>query len=249
MENNLISPEVTLLIRGKINTELLNKYLLNYYHNYIIISTWPDSPWVNSINLKLVNYNKHSVILNMQKPSDSFEGFQNLFYQIKCVYTALDSISTKYTIILRGDEYFSNLDYVFDSIKYATNYIFCSPIFFRPKSFHPFHISDHLLAGTTQNLKMMFDTSYKNFSKNDLPLVYEPEVYLTKNYLFRKYGRRMSVFDKKIISPEVSMKNHFRILDLNKMKPYTAVFNQIGAVWNSNFIPEENNSISKIEDY
>ncbi len=33
------------------------------------------------------------------------------------------------------------------------------------------------------------------------------------------------------------------------MKPYMAVYNQMQITWNSNFIPEENNSISQIQDY
>ena len=248
MESNLLNNNVTLIIWGKINTELINKYLSDYYNNYIIISTSPSEPWVNSVNLKLVNYNKHSIILNMTEPSDKFEGFNNLYEHIQNIYIAINSISTKYAIILRGDEYFSNLSYVYKKIELA-RHLYCSPIFFKPKSLHPYHISDHLIAGTVNNLKIMFNTCYENFSAQDLPLTYESEIYITTNYIYKKYNKDMFVFNEKIISPEIVMKNHFAILDLNEMKPYTLVSPQIGKVWNDNFIPEENNSISKMEDY
>lgn len=249
MENSLISTDCTILIRGKITNYNLQKYLLNYYDNKIIISTWINEFWVNSFNLHFLNEKKHSLILNMTHEEDAFNYCQNLYYQVKTVYNALNSINSKYLIVLRADEYYSNLKYIYEEIKNNIKYIYCSPIFFRPRSYIKYHFSDHIIAGTTENIKLMFEKSYKNFSKKEINLDYCPEVYLTKNYLYYKYHKNQKIFDEEKISCKNLIKNNFRILDLNKMKPYTVVHNQLKKTWNSNFIPEENNSISKIEDY
>jgi hypothetical protein len=248
MEDNLISHDCTLLIKGKINFNNLKEYLSNYYNNNIIISTWMNEFWANSFNLHFLNQEKHSLILNMMHDKDLFDYYQNLYYQVKTVYTALNSISSKYLIILRGDEYYSNLKYVYKEILNDPKYIHCTPIFFRPENYLKYHFSDHIIAGTTENLKLMFIKSYENFFRREIDLDYCPEIYLTKNYLYYKYKKSEKVFNG-CVSCKRIMKNNFKILNLNKMKPYTVVYNKINQIWNSNFVPEDNNSISKIEDY
>ncbi len=183
MEDRLIDSNCTLLIRGKINHNNLHKYLLNYYDNKIIISTWINEFWINSFNLHFLNQKKHGLILNMINDDDIFNYYQNLYYQVKTVYTALNSITSKYVIILRGDEYYSNLKYIYEEIKNNPKFLYCSPIFFRPEKYIKYHCSDHIIAGTTENVKLMYVNSYINFSKLELNLDTCPEVYLTKNYL------------------------------------------------------------------
>jgi hypothetical protein len=249
MENNLIDSDCTILIRGKITQDYFNKYLLNYYNNKIIISTWVNEFWVNSFNLHLLNQKKHSLILNMTNDNDLFDSFQNLYYQIKTVYTALNSINSKYLIILRGDEYYSNLKYIYKEIKDNPKYVHCSPVFFRPENYIKYHFSDHIIAGTTENLKLMFAKSYENFFTKEIPISLYPEVYLTTNYLYNKYLKSPKVLNEEKISCKRIMKNNFSILNLELLKPYNIVFNRLNLKWNNNFIPEENNSISKMEDY
>lgn len=248
MENSLINPEVTLLIHGKINTDFLNRYLSEYYNTYIVISTFHYEPWVNSINFKLLNNYKHSLILNMERPSNFFSGFLDLYSEIKNIYTALNSISTKYTILLKGEEHYSNLEYIFKTIEHSTRYLFCTPIFFRPSSFCPFHISDNIIAGTTKNLVQMYTSSYENFKTNKLEFDSEKSIYITKNYLYNKF-KTLDIFDEKVKSNKVIMKNYFSILDLEFLKPYTANHRSINFEWHNNFIPENYNSISNMQDY
>jgi hypothetical protein len=67
--------------------------------------------------------------------------------------------------------------------------------------------------------------------------------------LYNKYLKSPKVFNEKKISCKRIMKNNFSILNLELLKPYNVMLNQLNLKWHNNFIPEENISISKMEDY
>ena len=239
---------VTVIIQGRLLQESYDFYIKNYKDFPVIISTWVD----NKISFKDLPSNFRVVL--SQYPKDF--GDQNLHLQIISTLSGLDMVNTKYTIKIRGDEYWSNLQYIDLCIKSVSNKIWTSSIFFRAWQYSEYHISDHIIAGTTDNLKLMFSESKKIFDNGELNLskwkvdgkmhkwvkTHAPEERITKAYL------RVVEFDKfEKVDGRILMKNHFDILNIDMMKPYKIKANLFKKEWVDDFIPEKNYSISTID--
>jgi len=171
-------------------------------------------------------------------------------YQFVSTINGLNNVSTKYVVKVRGDEYYSNIDFIRDLVESNPSKIWTVPVFFRHGTDFPYHISDHLIAATTENLKFMFGATKYAF---DNKLIYhvvdgqrysywEPEINLTKGYLMAKYKEE---FHKKEMN-QIMVEN-FDIIPLTELKPYKIIANIFKTYWINNFTPELNQSISKIE--
>ena len=240
--------DVTIIVQGKISQDAYNFWLENYKDYKVIISTWIDT------NIDFVNIHDNFKIVLSQIPSVS--GDQNLNYQLVSTINALECVTTKYVIKIRGDEYWSNLQYIANTIKVQSNKIHTSPVFFRHWSFAEYHISDHLICGTTENLLCMFRETKHNFDTGKLNIskwfldgkfwkwahTHAPEERLTKSYLNIKNPNTFEKIDGRIL-----MKENFNILDIDVLKPYKIKANIFKVEWKDNFIPERNYSISTID--
>lgn len=218
----------TLLIQGKLDKECYNFYVKNYLDFPVVISTWSNV--VNDIKIEDLPSNFY--VLYSKAPS--VPGKQNSNLQIESTKRGLKLVDTKYVIKMRGDEYYSNIEDLETLISTNENKIITSPVFFRPPSMFKYHVSDHLMVSTTENLKKMF---YIETYNTKIPV----EVNLTMNFLSK-------VDNKYLDEPIDSMCRNFDIIDLTKHKPYKITYNTQQRVF-TNFIPEHNKSVSKMTDY
>ena len=240
--------DVTVIIQGRLLQESYDFYTENYTEFPVIISTWVD----NKIDFTNLPQN-FSVILSPYP--DNF-GAQNLHLQIISTLTALEKVKTKYVIKLRGDEYYSNLQYILNSIKVEPDKIHTSSIFFRAWQYAEYHISDHIVAGTLGNLMLMFSQSKYNFETGKVNIskwkkdgkffkwveTHAPEERITKSYLNAKEPFRFEKVDGRIL-----MKEYFDILDIDLLQPYKIRANLFKKEWKEGFVPERNFSISTID--
>jgi hypothetical protein len=217
--------DITILVQGKLEEECYNFYVKNYNNFPVVLSIWDDTQF----NLK--SQPKNFTISYINKPLDPEPQNSNL--QIQSTLNGLQYVKTKYVIKIRGDEYYSNLDDIGKLIKKDDSKIYTSPVYFRhPRNFL-YHISDHLISSRKENLfKMFSDITYERA----LPV----EVNLGINFLKKVEPN----YDK---NPIESMVKYFDIIDLNNHKPYMITTNCCNPRKHTNFIPEKNNSISKIE--
>lgn len=233
---------VTILLQGKVLQDSVDFLVQHYPTANVVISTWIG----HGLDLSNLPHSYNVVLTKL--PEDG--GAQNMNYQILSTLNGLRFVNTDYVIKLRGDEYYSNLDYVAYEISMNPSKIHCSSVFFRHWSFMEYHISDHIIAGTTQNLKLMFESTKFNLENG---LVYhirdgqkfefwEPEINLTRSYLMAKEFERWDKVDGRKL-----MVDNFEILDIQKLHPYKIVANIFKAQWNDGFIPERNFSISDIK--
>jgi hypothetical protein len=231
MKNNF-----TLLIQGRILQSTYDFYKKNYKDYPIIVSTWDDCN---------VNFENENFIIKSKYPNELGNANRNLqFYSTKI---GLENVKTKYVIKLRGDEEYSNLEYAMELLLNNDDKILVSPIFFRKWKDIKYHISDHLLLGKTENLLMMYKTVYDKFNMVDDNFFYKktaPEAVLGKTYIEMREKTNLSDDD----SNYQYMLNYYDILDLNNHIPYKVVANVMKKVWNSNFIPENEGSISDMKD-
>lgn len=231
----MINDDLTILIQGRCSDECLDLQNKNYYSYNVIYSLWDDS------SVEISNSNSVKVIIST-KPKES--GPQNLFLQVVSTLNGLLQVKTKYCIKMRADEYVSNIEYIMESVERNTEMLHTLPVFFRPYHLYKFHCSDHLIAGTTENLLLMFQTCYdkillKNWKSSDFT---NPEMELTRTYLEQK--EKTDISEKRHL-----MRQYFNILDINSVKPYIIVANGMKKKFYDNFDPQKNDSITNLDNY
>jgi hypothetical protein len=238
----------TIIIQGKLEQDSYNFYINKYKNCPVIISTWADC----KIDFSGLPKNFKLIIA----PLSGESGEQNINYQLISTLNALDNVKTKYVIKMRGDEYWSYPENIYQSIITEPDKIHCSSVFFRAWQYCEYHMSDHIIASTTENLKLLFETTKYNYDNGRLNVskwkvdgvfrgyinTHAPEERLTKSYLEAKEPDRFEKVDGRIL-----MKEHFSILDIQLLRPYKVKANLFKIEFKDNFIPEKNFSISNID--
>jgi hypothetical protein len=240
--------DVTVIIQGRLMQDSYDFYIKNYRECPVIISTWIDN------KIDFTNLPSNFIVLLSPYPENY--GAQNYHLQIISTLNALEKVKTKYVIKVRGDEYYSNIQYILNSIRVQPDKVHTSSIFFRAWQYAEYHISDHIIAGTTENVLIMFNACKYNFDFNKLNIskwkkegkffkyvtTHAPEERITKSYLYAKEPYRFEKVDGRIL-----MKQHFDILDIELLHPYKIKANLFKKEWKGGFIPERNYGISTID--
>ena len=225
---------ITILLQGRVDSHIYNFYLNEYPNTPIVISTWEDSELDESF------INKNTLLIKNIYPSDRGKANTNL--QLISTIAGLNSISTKYTIKIRGDEKYSNLiEYIESLLLQDDKLIYITPVFFRKWDYHPYHISDHMIIGLTSNISNMFNSANSNYIDN-YDYKGTVETLLGKSYIDFCENK---ILDFSIYSAQY-MKNYYSILNLEKLKPYKIVANCFNKIWYDDFINDDNASISDI---
>jgi hypothetical protein len=233
--------DVTLIIQGRITQETFDFYVKNYKGWDVIISTWVG------LNINYSELPDGFTLLISKLPK--IGGFQNLNYQLVSTLNGLTKTKNPYVIKVRGDEQWSNLENVAKLIKSKSNKIWCSSVFFRPWIYMQYHTSDHIIAGTLENLLTMFQSTKYNFENDSIyyikngekTLYWEPEIMLTRSYIKAKAPTRYEKVDGRILIAE-----YFDIIDIDVLKPFLIKANIFKKEYRE-FIPEKNFSISTIQ--
>tara|TARA_Y100000004_G_scaffold177103_1_gene218360 strand:- start:569 stop:1372 length:804 start_codon:yes stop_codon:yes gene_type:complete len=165
--------DVTLVLQGPIAKGKLETYLvagmknLKYYSETAktIISTWkgaklkPSKKILAKYNIDIIEASE-DLYKNMYRDA-------NMNFQVASTLNGLKKVKTKYAIKLRCDESFSDLSKFIQKIKENPEKIVTTNMFFSKNSYDPFHPSDHVIGGTTENMKSMFDYAFKVCQKEN----------------------------------------------------------------------------------
>jgi len=238
----------SIIIQGKLEQDCYDFYVAKYRNCSVIISTWTDS------TIDFSNLPKNFKLVLAPLPAES--GDQNINYQLISTLNALDLVKTKYVIKMRGDEYWSYPENIYQSIINQPDKLHCSSVFFRAWQYCEYHMSDHIIAGTFQNIKLLFQKTKENWDSFRLNVskwkvngqfkgfihTHAPEERLTKSYLEAKEPDKFEKEDGRNL-----MKKYFSILDIQFLKPYKIKANLFKVEFKDNFIPEKNFSISNID--
>lgn len=240
--------DCTIIIQGKLENDSYDFFVKKYDNCQVIISTWSGT------NIDFSNIPKNFKVILSPLPTES--GDQNINYQIVSTLNALEIVKTKYVIKMRGDEYWSYPENIYQSIISSPDKLWSSSVFFRAWQYAEYHISDHIIAGTLENLMILFKAAKYNWDNGRLNIskwkidgnfnryikTHAPEERLTKSYLEAKDPERFEKIDGRFL-----MKIHFDILNIDLLKPYKIKANLFKKEWKDNFIPERNYSISNID--
>jgi len=168
--------DYTILLQGRIEKKTMDFWSKNFKNKNICVSIWEDD----------IEYDfpKNWSVVRNKKPIERI-GYKNFDLQLISTINGLAKINTKYVIKMRCDEYWSNINEIVKIIEDDDEKIICGSLFFRPVGMHPFHISDHILAGKLTNIQLMFTSAYDNLLNNfwDFPI---PECQLGIAYLWNK---------------------------------------------------------------
>jgi len=112
--NNL---DLSIVVQGIITEESLDFYLTNYKKFNLIFSIWDDS----TIDLSKINSNI-KLIISKKNELNNLESklkINNIHYLYQVISTlkGLNECQSKYVVKIRGDEYISNIEYLYFNIK------------------------------------------------------------------------------------------------------------------------------------
>jgi hypothetical protein len=149
--------DLTIILQGVVNPETIELWKTHHKNSKIIISTWEDCDfdfdgWLPDNWTLIVN----------SYPLLRFAPIANLDYQIISTLKALYKVDTKWVIKMRADEYWSNIDKIYERMQSNSEKIVSGSMFFRKWGLWPFHIGDKILGGTNDNLKLMFESTLHN---------------------------------------------------------------------------------------
>jgi hypothetical protein len=230
---------ITIVIQGRLERECYDFYVENYKNYPVIISTWENTVAMLDIN----NIPHNFTIIENIVPVEA--GYQNFNLQVESTLAALELVKTEYVIKMRGDEYYSNIEYLLEKVTSLPQMVFTSPIFFRAWKLYKFHISDHLIVGTTDNIKKMFVGAKNTNLRCDKK--FSPEQILTIEYLL-SHNEKPLIGSKMNDSKRGLMKKYFSILELEKLKDYKVTANAIKKVYKNDFDLVRTKSIGDINE-
>lgn len=183
-------PDVTFLIQGPMHP-LCMANIFNYLrHGNVVLSTWDTRTHLlkdgavknrNKIPSEMIKdfhdfytpQEDHKFTMKMHKaPSKRFlhengvYNYGNSFYQFYTCHEGMKLVDTKYTIKVRTDELYTDVLPLIKKVKEAQpTTLVTTNTFFRKLNKFPWHPSDHVVCGTTQNLAGIFEKAL-SFCKN-----------------------------------------------------------------------------------
>jgi hypothetical protein len=151
--------DFTLIIHGPLTIYTMFT-LYRYVHDFDIVVVAPKPTIKNNIVKEIDELVSSpganiSLVLYGDVMREGYNNVQNKYLHFFSVNLGLNLSSSRYIIKMRSDEFYSNLTPFMESVKKYPNKITTNDVFFRNSKI-PFHPSDHLVGGTTENMKLVF---------------------------------------------------------------------------------------------
>jgi hypothetical protein len=234
--------DFTLIIHGPLTIYTMFT-LYRYVHDFNIVIVSPKPMVKNNIIREieeLVSSPKAniSLILYGNVLREEYNNIQNKYLHFFSVNMGLNLANTDYTIKMRSDEFYSNLDPFMESVRKYPEKITTGDVFFRNSKI-PFHPSDHLVGGTTENMKLVFeqaklmcevsedkhDDSFFKIAKASM-LYKTHKVVVAEQYLGMACLKEILEIDEVIADDlEEHMKETFNIVPSEDLGVYRVMFN------------------------
>ena len=203
--------DLTIVIQGRCEREQMQLWIDNYSDWNVIVSTWIDY----DLNLNFPNNWK---IIKSEYPK-RFADIQNIDLQVISTLNGLKEVQTDYVIKVRGDEFFSNLYLVYNRMKEVHPKVLVSSIFFRQLGMYLYHISDHIICSTTENLNIMFEKTH-DLLVNSIKFNNTPESHLGFSFISGKENWDLYEIEKYKSINDDMIRKWYSIFEISKLKPY-----------------------------
>lgn len=202
--------KVTFVIQGKRNTNFNSILDKCFEYGLFIDSTWDDT---DDEFIKVKN----------EIQENNYSNLGNIYFQTYSTLKGIYKVETEYIIKCRGDEYYNYNNFIHKMLK-NPHKIITNNVYAAKTEEVPFHPSDHLIGGKTENLKLMFEKSIELLKKNYKISneASKSEQHLAMSYLCS--SKNLCDFEnlKKLPHEEVKkiMKDNFEIVNINDLKDY-----------------------------
>jgi len=240
--------DFTLIIHGPLTIYTMFT-LYRYVHDFNIVVVAPKPTTKNNIVKEIDELVSSpeaniSLILYGDVLREEYNNVQNKYLHFFSVNMGLNLANTNYTIKMRSDEFYSNLTPFMESIRKSPEKITTGDVFFRNAKI-PFHPSDHLVGGTTENMRLVFeqaklmceipedkhDDSFFKIAKTSM-LYKTHKIVVAEQYLGMACLKEILEIDEVIADDLVEhMKDTFNIISSEELGVYRIMFNskKVGA--------------------
>lgn len=229
-------PNVTFVVQGMPLKDVIAEYniedivcnLLKF--GFVVMATWD--------NLK----NLKRILIYIRE--NNIENGQNVFLQVYSTYIGLNKCKTEYAIKVRADEWYKDFSAFITAMQNHPDHLITHNMFFRNIGQYPYHISDHVIGGKTENLLKMFQSCKDILDKKetlpDIPrmLTCCPEQWLTVAYM-RCFYTKDDLLDIDKITEK--MQKHFFIVPITAFKDFRIRYTQHKKRYNIKGIQELQN--------
>jgi hypothetical protein len=220
---------VSIIIQGPLNDRSIKTIPAYLTYGQVIVSCWDNddlsklNPYLNKIELVVNNFNEaksKSVKSHLINP---------VIFQNYTTHNALKKATGYFSIKTRSDESWPELDPLLNMLKtnrdtkdpntgiYDNYKIITSNIYFRYDKQFKFHPSDHLIAGTTDRMKRIFEDTYFKCVLRNVKNI-NPEQLIAHSVISTYRDPMTKLFDKPIPTESLRlMKKHFNIIRISQL--------------------------------
>lgn len=224
--------DVTFLIRGPFKTDSCRFYNHFYPDLPKVFYCWKGESSGGTFCDSLRS--SKDIFMENDEPGRLGSWGRKIELEIVGALFALNRVETEFVVKLRGDEWYSNLGGIVGTLKNEQKEkIVMAPVFIKKWEVWPFRMGDHLLAGRTEDLRLMFKAGLANMVTN--AELYAPCWPLPSQSMLAK-----SYMDMKNPGGEngkEDFKRLFGTVDLNSLQPYKVNSDNGEKSWYSDFKP------------
>lgn len=225
--------DTTLLIQGQLREDTY-KFYCNFYPEVPkVFSTWTNncefSRWKGLPNI----HSSSDEFFENEVPTAAFPWDRRLNLELVSMSSGLDMVKTKYVIKLRGDEWYSNLCLAKNYVVNDPERIFMASIFVKKWHIWPARMSDHILVGSKERIKMLYNSCLSGVSelsevfKDCWPIPYQ-------SMLAMSYIRKNN---KNVTDMKSEFQKLFGLIFLDDLRYYKVCSDDGRTHWYSNFNP------------
>jgi len=193
----------------------------------IVVSGWSNDPQVQLPDVNTLDSIKQLARLTLIEMPENWSTFPRLYFQVCTLLAGLQCVETEYFIRVRSDEFFSNLEQLYQ-MKIVSKGMMSSNIFVRNVTYHRFHFSDHFFLARTLVFRSALGRLKEYIEQNllgDDPLGIisnetPPEVCLWLFYLQEKGWSIKDLLKQSHRSAFDVMRSEGDVFDVEGFKPY-----------------------------
>jgi hypothetical protein len=215
-ENIESNRDITYITQGIYNIDIYPILIcILFIFGNIIHSTWKH----------LDNFNEISSTVSSNKWRNQY----NIYYQTYTTLVGLDKVETEWVIKVRADEFYNDWSIFIDRMKSNSDKIVCNNVYFYYGKRRVYHISDHILGGKTDNIKLMFQNCLNYLQKiEDYPkYIFHAEQILTFSYLLSIYSKEELIYS--IDTSRNLLIKHFIVVPITDFIKYCVISNYKGS--------------------
>jgi hypothetical protein len=206
--------DISIVIQGMDSCDTLYSFCIGFLYGKLVASTWNIHQNINEVTQHIEKYKIYN------------NG--NIFYHVLTVLLGINRVQTKMMIKLRCDEVYTNLIPIIETMIGNPDKIITTNIFIRSVDVFPYHCSDHIIAGSTENLRKMF-LGAEHLVHNKVPKYplkyfknpfWVPEQILTMGFLINHYP----LYSLKKENCYDIMNLHFKSVDILSLSPEVIIY-------------------------